>query len=409
MGFLRDGSSSKQVIQVSGRIESDDSAVAAKVAGRIHEITVREGDQVKTGQVLAVLEDEQLRAREEQAQSAVRQAQARLQRARQQMPVLQQELEQSRLSLDQSRQDAEGRVKQAAAQLAAAEATAAQSEAMYEQARYEAEKFEQLVQKGIESERVARQTRTVARAQLAAVGAANKQVEASRGALDAAKASLANPAIHFSQAAVLRQQLLQAESDIDALQADVERAQAQLKEAHADRNDLIVAAPFDGIVASRSAEPGEVVAAGTSLVTLINPTDVYLRAFVPQGEIGRVKVGQLARVYIDSDTNNPLDAVVSRIDPQASFTPENVYFRNDRIKQVVGIKLLIRGAEGFAKPGMSADGEVLVEGDSWPRRTNRRSQVIERPRHEHCKEGDAKSESPEVAISIRGLISQNAH
>ena len=57
---------------------------------------------------------------------------------------------------------------------------------------------------------------------------------------------------------------------------------------------------------------------------------------------------------------------MSRIDPEASFTPENTYFREDRVKQVVGVKLQIRGATGFAKPGMPADGEILVDGREWP-------------------------------------------
>src|SRR5689334_5666379 len=95
------------VIAVSGRIEGDDAAVAAKTAGRIKEITVREGDRVKAGQVIATIDDEQIRAREAAAQSAVDQAEARLARARQQMPVLQQQLDQSRLNTEQARIDAE--------------------------------------------------------------------------------------------------------------------------------------------------------------------------------------------------------------------------------------------------------------------------------------------------------------
>jgi HlyD family secretion protein len=71
-------------------------------------------------------------------------------------------------------------------------------------------------------------------------------------------------------------------------------------------------------------------------------------------------------VYLDSAPAKPIDAFVSRIDPEASFTPENTYFRDDRVKQVVGVKLQLRGAVGFAKPGMPADGEILVEGTQWP-------------------------------------------
>ena len=93
---------------------------------------------------------------------------------------------------------------------------------------------------------------------------------------------------------------------------------------------------------------------------------MYLRAFVPEGQIGRVRVGQPARVYLDSAPTTPIDAFVSRVDPQATFTPENTYFRDDRVKQVVGVKLEIREGVGYAKPGMPADGEILVEGSTWP-------------------------------------------
>ena len=118
-------------------------------------------------------------------------------------------------------------------------------------------------------------------------------------------------------------------------------------------------APFDGTIATRTAEPGEVIQAGTAIVTLIDLTKVYLRGFIPEGEIGRVRVGQRARVFLDSDPNKPLEAVVSRIDPQATFTPENTYFRDDRVKQVVGVKLHLKTGIGYAKPGMPADGERL--------------------------------------------------
>jgi HlyD family secretion protein len=93
---------------------------------------------------------------------------------------------------------------------------------------------------------------------------------------------------------------------------------------------------------------------------------------VPEGDIGRVRVGQPARVYLDSAPAKPLEAHVMRVDPRASFTPENTYFREDRVKQVVGVKLRLRAADGFAKPGMPADGEILVDGDQWPTRQARK-------------------------------------
>lgn len=349
------------VIGVSGRIEGDDAVVSAKTAGRVREIAVREGDAVKAGQVIAVLDDEQVRAREEQAESELKEAEARVRRAEQQIAVLETELEQSRLETDQSRLDAEGRVRQAEAQVAAAEAQLAQAEATLRQARDDEERYVALAESGDVPERAGRSASTTADAHAAAVNAARRQVDVARGALAATRAQLSNPAINTSKSSGVQRQILQAESDVAAARAEMQRAAAKLDEARADRNDLQIVAPFDGTVATRAAEPGEVVMAGTAIVTLIDLSTVYLRGFIPEGDIGRVRAGQRARVFIDSAPDQPIEAVVSRIDPEASFTPENTYFRDDRVKQVVGVKLALRGATGYAKPGMPADGEVFVE------------------------------------------------
>ena len=360
------------VIAVSGRIEGDDSAVAAKTTGRIRELRVREGDRVEAGQVIAVLDDEQVRAREQQADAMVRQAEARVRLSQHQIAVLNEQLRQSEFGVDQARADAQGRVNEAEGRLAAAEAQLAQAEASYNQAKWDREAFARLFQKELVAEQEARRAQTTEEAQAAVVTASRRQVEAARGSLTAARANLVNPAIRSSQVAAVQGQILQARADIAAAQAEAERARAQLQEARANRQDLNVIAPFQGTVATRTAEPGEVVMAGTPVITLVNLGEVYLRAFVPEGDIGRVRVGQPARVYLDSAPAKPLDAHVIRVDPQASFTPENTYFREDRVKQVVGVKLRLRAADGFAKPGMPADGEILVDGDQWPTRQARR-------------------------------------
>lgn len=359
------------VVAVSGRIEGDDAAVGAKTSGRIREITVREGDEVKPGQTIAVLDDAQVKAREQQAEAAVRTAEARVRLSTQQIAVLNEQLRQSEIGVEQAKADAEGRVNEAEARLAATEAQLAQAEASYSQAQWEREAYARLVQKGIVAVQEAKQKESTEQAQAAVVRSARRQVEAAKGAVTTARAMLANPAIRSSQVAAVQGQILQAKADVAASEADAERARAQLEEARANRNDLTVIAPFGGTVATRTAEPGEVVMAGTPIVTLVNLSLVYLRAFVPEGQIGHVKVGQPARIYLDSSPKTPIDAFVSRVDPQASFTPENTYFREDRVKQVVGVKLQLRGAVGFAKPGMPADGEILVEGPEWPRTARR--------------------------------------
>lgn len=307
----------ENIVQLSGRIEGDDSALSPKTSGRILEIRVREGDSVTSGEIIAVLDDEQLRAREEQAQAALRQAEAKARYARDQISVLDEQLRQE-------------------------EANLAQQEAAHEIAQFDKEAYTRLAQSGAVSERQGKQAASTANQQAAAVVGARRRVAG----------------VHV--------QILQQQADIASATASVGQAKAQLLEARQNRGDLIVKAPFTGTVATRTAEPGEMVTAGTPVVTLLDLSKVYLRGFVPEGQIGKVKAGQAARVYLDSNPKQPVEAYVSRIDPQATFTPENTYFRDDRVKQVVGLKLQLKGAVGYAKPGMPADGEILVAGDRWP-------------------------------------------
>ena len=305
------------VVVLSGRIEGDDSAVSPKTTGRILEVRFREGDSVKAGEIIATLDDQQIRAREEQANAALQQALARSKSAQDQISVLEEQLRQS-------------------------EAEVAQQDASYKLALWDAEAYGRLAKSGAVSERQGKQAESTAEQQRAALSAARRRV------------------------AAVQMQIAQQHAEIASANANTQQARAQVVEAQANRQDLIVKAPFTGTVATRAAEPGEVVTAGTAIITLIDLNQVYLRGFVPEGQIGKIKLGQPARVYLDSNPSQPLDAYVSRIDPKATFTPENTYFRDDRVKQVVGLKLQLKSGFGYAKPGMPADGEVLVSGDQWP-------------------------------------------
>jgi HlyD family secretion protein len=305
------------IVLLSGRIEGDDSAVAPKTAGRIVEVRFREGDSVSAGDTIALLDDQQIKAREEQANATVMQAAARARSAQDMINVLQEQLHQ-------------------------VEAEVAQQEAQYQLAIFDRDAYTRLAKTGAASERQGKQAEATAEQQRAAVAAAKRRV------------------------AAVQMQIVQQKAEVASAAATINQARAQLSEAQANRRDLIVKAPFSGTVATRTAEPGEVVTAGTSLVTLVDLNQVYLRAFVPEGQIGKVKLGQPAHIYLDSNPNQPIDAYVSRIDPKATFTPENTYFRDDRVKQVVGVKLQLKSGFGYAKPGMPADGEILVSGDRWP-------------------------------------------
>jgi HlyD family secretion protein len=355
------------IVVVSGRIEGDDSAVASKTTGRILEVSVREGDTVNAGDTIAILDDAQIRAREDQARDALSEAEAKGAAAQEQIAVLEEQLQQSRLQVGQSKLDTEGHVGQAQADLATAQSELAQQQAAYQIAAFNKDAYTRLAKTGAVSEQQGLQASTTADQQAAVVAASKRRVESSQGALTTAEASLSNPWIRKSQVVSARRQIAQQEAEVASAAAQTQQARAELAEAEDNRKDLTIRAPFSGTVVTRGAEPGEVVVAGTAVITLLDLTKVYLRGFVPEGQIGKVKVGQSARVFLDSSSQKPIYAYVSRIDPQATFTPENTYFRDDRVKQVVGLKLQLIDGFGFAKPGMPVDGEVLVQGDKWPK------------------------------------------
>jgi HlyD family secretion protein len=357
----------ESIVALSGRIEGDDSAVAPKTSGKILEITVREGDSVTVGQVIARLDDAQVRAAEDAARAALTDAQAKMQSSNAQINVLEEQLHQNQLQSAQSVTDAEGRVRQAQADLTAAEADLAQQQAALKLAEFNRDAYTRLAKTGAVSEQQGLQAEAGAEQQVAAVSAAQRRVESARGALTTAQANLDNPKIRDAQVASTQKQILQQQAMLAAAKAETSQAEAQLAEAEANRADLTVVAPFSGTVITRAAEPGEVVQAGTAIITLLDLSKVYLRGFIPEGEIGKVKIGQPCHIFLDSNPNQPLNGYVLRIDPEATFTPENTYFRNDRVKQVVGVKLQLTEGVGYAKPGMPADGEILTSGTTWPR------------------------------------------
>lgn len=340
------------LVALSGRIEGDDSAIATKQAGRINDIRVREGDRVAKGSIIATLDDAQARA-------ALNDARAKWQAAGVQIAVLQAQLRRAQLSGEQATVDVEGRISQANGELAAAQAQVSQAGAAYRLAATTARMDRALYATGDVSQLQRNASVSQEQQTAAALTAANRRMQAAQGALTAARAGLANPPMRIADVAAVQAQLAQQRSIIAATQAELKAAQANV-------DDLTVRAPFAGTVMVRAAEPGEVVPAGTPIVTLLNLDRVYLRGFVPEGEIGRVKVGQTARIRLDSDRSHAIEAYVMRIDPQAMFTPQNTYFRSDRVKQVFGVKLALRRGFGYAKPGMPADGEILVSG-TWPK------------------------------------------
>lgn len=360
-------------LPVSGRLEGYQSDLGAKVGGRVAWVSVREGAVVRTGQVLVQLDDAQARAQAAAASAAVVAAEDRAHQARATIAVLASQIDETRLGGAEASAETNGRVVQARANAAAAQAQVAQAAAVLQQAEAarafasaDQVRYDSLSRTGDISLQRAQQADTASRTADGAVSqerdalaAARRNATAAIGALNVAQSTSYNAPIQAAQGITLERQQNEALAQIAAADADANQARAVLRGAQSALSDLTVRAPSDGTVIARAVEPGDVVAPGRTLLSIIDLDRVYLRGYVPEGEIGRVRVGQLAHVFLDSDPKRGLDARVGEIDAQASFTPENVYFQQDRVEEVFGVRLDLHAPRGYAKPGMPA--EALID------------------------------------------------
>jgi len=367
--------SQTEPLHLSGRLEGYETDIGAKIGGRVNQVAVREGDAVHQGEVIVKLNDEDIQAQLRGLTAQLAATKQREQQAFLQIGVVQSQIEEAQLNWQQAQGDANGRIFQAQSNVAAAEAQLSQAEAQVKQAQSELDlakrnrdRYQQLWSQGAAPELQFDQALTTWKsaqdtleARQATVESFKRQVKAAVGGLVQAQSAGFNPGIRSTQIDALQKQLIVARSQLVAAQADVANAQAAQQQIQSQINYLNVVSPIDGVVVSRSVEPGAVVTTGKTLLTVINPNTVYLRGYIPQGEIGKVRVGQQAKVFLDSAPDQPLSARVAAIDTEASFTPENIYFRNDRVKQVVGVKITIDKPAGFAKPGMPADAEIITE------------------------------------------------
>ena len=346
---------------VSGRIDGDTVDISSKIAGRIVDLKAREGDSVKAGQVVAWLSSPQEEALRDAQKARIISAQRLVDQLQRQQSTYEERIKQAQLYEVQAESDAPAQGKQAEASLAASKADLARWEAELQQVQVDAKRYPSLAKSGAVAIQVSEQYQTKEQVAVASVEASRKQVAASEAGLQRAQAQMQNIAIKASDRLTLESQADELKSQIAAAQADIQADRAALRKIEADLADLQIHAPIDGTILTRSAEPGRVIQPGQTIFTMVDLSKLYLRGFVPEGVVGKLRVGQQAQVYLDSSPKEGIPAEVIRIDPEVMFTPENTYFKEDRVKQVLGLKLGLRGAYNYAKPGMPADGRITLQ------------------------------------------------
>lgn len=286
----------------SGTIDATEIAVSFRVPGILRSRPVDEGNRVKPGDMLATLDEREAVARLHQAEAAQQAARARLNDLRQ--GYRPQEIAEARAQVEQAR-----------ANRVNLEEEAMRSEALF------------------------------------LGGATSRQ----RRDKDGTAAAVAVQQLNGTQE---RLKLLQSgfrPETINAAQAQFDEARAAVEAARVAREDLQARSPVEGVITRTHAEAGETVGAGRPVLTVTDVSRPWVRVYIPENQIAKVRVGAVAKVKVDTFPEREFDGRVSYVSSQAEFTPKNVQTQEERVKLVFAVNVTLENRDGTLKPGMPAD------------------------------------------------------
>ncbi len=357
-------------LMISGNIELDEVNIAFKTAGRLTERAVDEGDQVKKGQVVARLDREQLAAQRERetaglasSESQLRQAQtsAELQRASlaadietRQADLASMEARLAELrngARPQEKLDAKAAVDAAASELDRAKKDWDRAQTLYKNDDISTAQFDQYRNRYESAEAMWKQAQE--RESLTLAGPRVEQVNAQRSQVDRARGSL-----KMAEANSL--ELKRREQEITTRRAEIARSQANLALIDSQLSDTIAASPVDGVVLVKSADVGEVLAPGTTILTVGNIDHPWLRGYINETDLGKVKIGSKVRVTTDTYPGKVYNGRVAFISSQAEFTPKQIQTQQERVKLVYRVKIEVENPGRELKSNMPADAEILL-------------------------------------------------
>ena len=309
---------------LTGIVTTNDVILSSQIQGRLAQLLVKEGDTVKPGQLVAVIEPEELRAdqafyahTEEGAAAQVQEAEA---------------------ALKFQEAQTQDQIQQAEAVLASVQAQQAEAAADLERVRLEFERTAGLFKQQILSVQALDQARTTYEAQKARLESVRKQVEAQRAALALARSTA-------EQIAIRRSQLLAGRHQLAAAEAQKVRAQVRLGYTE-------IRASIPGIVAVRAARQGEVVNPGQPIVSIIDPDDLWVRADVEETYLDRIRLGDQLRVRLPSGAERSGTVFFRGVD--ASYATQRDVSRTKRDIKTFEIRLRVDNSDRRLWPGLTA-------------------------------------------------------
>lgn len=357
-------------LMISGNIELTQVDIAFKTAGRLIERAVNEGDPVRKGMIVARLDREQLLRQREREQAALAAAQALLGQAeatfnwQREALAADMDLRQADLNVADSRlrelkngarpqeiQQARAAVQAATAEYERAKKDWERGQALYKNDDISTSQYDQFRTRFESAQATLRQV--TEQAALVIAGPRHETIDAASAQVSRARAGM-------KMGEANRLELGQREAEIAARRADIARSRAQLAMIDSQLADTAAISPIDGVVLVKAADVGEVVAPGTAVVTVGDLERPWLRAYINERDLGRVKLGARVKVTTDSFPGKVYDGRVSFISSEAEFTPKQIQTSEERVKLVYRIKINVDNPRHELKSNMPADAEILL-------------------------------------------------
>jgi HlyD family secretion protein len=358
-------------LALSGNLELTQVDISFKVPGKLLELNVHEGDFVKKGAVIARIDRAQVEQQRTRDEAGVAGAESQYQQSETQIRWQRETLES-----DVALRKAEVRAAQAQlAELLAgarpqeiqqARSAVADAKSQHDQAKADWDRGQELFKNDDisraqydqfrmrESSSAAALRQAEERLALVLEGPRKEDIEAAR-----AQVARAEAAVRASEANRLEVQ--RREQDLLARRADIARARAQVAMTETQIGDTVVSSPVDGVVLVKSAELGEVLAAGTTVVTIGDLDHPWLRGFINERDLGRVKLGQTVDLKTDSYPGKTYPGRISFIASEAEFTPKQIQTREERVKLVYRIKIDVDNSSHELKSNMPVDAEIQLK------------------------------------------------
>jgi len=293
---------------LSGNVEVTETNVGFKIPGRVTERLVDEGDKAKAGDLLAKLDSAEIASVVAQGRASLDEAATRL-------------TELSAGSRSQEIEQAKAQVNAQEADLQKVKKDYERAEILYKNGAISASQFD------------------------IAKSAYDARTALSRNALEALSLVMEGPR----------------KEEIRIAGHRVKQARAALAASEERLKDTMIYAPINGVVLRKHVEAGETVASGTPVVTIGDLEHPWIKVYVKEDRLGQVRLGQKAKITVDTYKGKKYEGTVTFISSEAEFTPKNVQTQEERVKLVFGVKVRVKNVNDELKPGMPADVRIELK------------------------------------------------